>query len=150
MVAIDFNAFLPDDNFEDPEICWLLSAGNGAGTGKSSSGEERNGTGDGGGGGNKGGGAIGEGGGDTGTMVLEQACTDILLSGFNTPSIPWHRMDDPTVHIFGLMILTLLRTKLLRPPPFETFIKYSGIKLGRTEPVGIYKRCSKINGEGIE
>ena len=46
IVPINFNSFLSDINWEDPEL-WLLSAGCGAGTGKSS-GKGRNGTGDGG------------------------------------------------------------------------------------------------------
>lgn len=43
----------------------------------------------------------------------------VLFSGIDvgskTPSMPWHRMEDPAVQIFRLMILTLLREKFLLP-----------------------------------
>ena len=141
-VLINFNSFLSNRNWEDPELFWLMSTGCRAGTGKSS-GEGRNGT-------------VGDGGEATGEAdatepaPLEQVCRDILLSNLNTPSMSWHQMEELVVHIFGVMILTLLRKKLLLPPPFETLSTYSGFELGRIEPVEIRWRCSKNNGEGIE
>ena len=43
----------------------------------------------------------------------------VLCSGINvgskTPSMPWHRMEDPSVQIFGLMIFTSSREKFFLP-----------------------------------
>lgn len=46
-----------------------------------------------------------------GEVVL---CSGIDV-GSKTPSTPWHRMEDPSVQIFGLMIFTLLRDKFFLP-----------------------------------
>lgn len=59
--------------------------------------------------------------GGAGVELLKQAAegeaiaVELLTAIDRTPSMPWHRMEEPAVHMFGLMSFTLLRKKLLLP-----------------------------------
>ncbi|PON77531.1 hypothetical protein PanWU01x14_026920, partial [Parasponia andersonii] len=37
------------------------------------------------------------------------AALELVTATDRTPSMPWHRMEEPAVHMFGLMSFTLLR-----------------------------------------
>lgn len=50
---------------------------------------------------------------DGGTVKLE--LYTYISASDKTPSMPWHRMEDPKTQILGLMIFTLLRTKFFLP-----------------------------------
>jgi hypothetical protein len=82
---------------------------------------------------------------DEGEVVLFSG----IEIGSKTPSMPWQRMEDPAVQIFGLMILTLLREKFLLPL-LEILSMQSGSELGMMEPVGRRSKSSKSRGEGME
>lgn len=86
-----------------------------------------------------------------GLVVVELGLFTIVfgLASDKTPYTPWHLIEDPAVHMFGLMSFTLLRKKLLLPL-LEILSMYSGFELGIMEPVGICCKQSKIIGEGIE